>query len=309
MLRIHFTAEDLLRTRLAAGPAPLIELGMAVATLQRGDPVFARWARRTRRPRAALPLFELIPPTAAGPLFVDPVSDGFDDGLDRVLSTPDAYARAEILRACRPTPWTRGLADHDSGAWRILEEALRSAYDAIIAPEWPRIRASFDADVAWRRTLLAGGGIRETLTGLHPGARWNGTTLEFDVAGESEHTPGGRGVTLLPSSVWTGRPLVGTHSDGSMLLVYPSLTPMPLVDTDAGDALAALLGPTRAAVLALLVDDRTNGEVARRAGISAASASAHAKTLREAGLVVTRRAGKAVLHVATPLGLRLLDGA
>jgi DNA-binding transcriptional ArsR family regulator len=56
----------------------------------------------------------------------------------------------------------------------------------------------------------------------------------------------------------------------------------------------------------MLVEHRTTSELALTLGISVASASTHAKTLRAAGLVATRRAGKAVRHVATPLGLRLL---
>ena len=81
---------------------------------------------------------------------------------------------------------------------------------------------------------------------------------------------------------------------------------LPLVNTEPGDALAALLGRTRAAILQLLVEHRTTGELAVELGLSAASASAHAKTLRGAGLIVTRRTGKAVSHGVTPLGLRLL---
>ena len=122
---------------------------MAIATLRRDDAVFARWSRRVRLPREALPLFELIPPSAAGPLFLDPVSDGFDDGLDKVLSTPHDQARAQLMEAARPTPWARGLATRDRDAWRTLENALRRAYDAVIEAERERIRASFHADLAW----------------------------------------------------------------------------------------------------------------------------------------------------------------
>jgi DNA-binding transcriptional ArsR family regulator len=308
VLRLRFTAEDLLRVRFAAGPAPLLELGMAIATLRRRDAVFAPWIRRAeaRLPGAALPLFELIPPTAAGPLFVDPVSEGLEDGLDAVMSTPDDYARAELARTCRPTPLTKGLAGRDRAAWRTLEDALRAAHGAIIDADHGRMRASFEADLAWRRLVMSERGVGAALAGIYPGARWSGTTLEIDVRHDSEYFAAGRGVTLLPSAFWTGRPLVGTHSDGSMLVVYPALTPVPLVDPEPGDALGALIGRTRAAVLELLVDERTTGELAQKLGISAASASAHAKTLRAAGLVATRRAGKAVVHAATPLGMRLL---
>jgi DNA-binding transcriptional ArsR family regulator len=303
---MRFTAEDLLKVRFAGRPAPLLELGMALATYQRGDAVFARWAHRTHLPREARALLELVPPTAAGPLFLDPFSEGLEDGLDTVLSTPADHARAELVRTARPTPWTRGLAARDGDAWRTLEAALRGAYDAVIAPERRRIRASFDADLTWRRTVLAEQGAGAALAGVHPGSRWTGSTLEVDVPGDSEHAPAGRGLTLLPSAFWTGRPMIGTHSDGSMLLLYPALTPLPLVDAEPADALGALLGRTRAAILSLLVEERTTSELAAKLGISAASASAHTKTLRAAGLVVTRRTGKAVSHAATPLGLRLL---
>jgi DNA-binding transcriptional ArsR family regulator len=47
--------------------------------------------------------------------------------------------------------------------------------------------------------------------------------------------------------------------------------------------------------------------VARDLGISAASASVHARTLRAAGLITTRRDGKQVRHLCTPMGARLLS--
>jgi DNA-binding transcriptional ArsR family regulator len=307
MLRLRFTAEDLLQVRFAARTAPLLEMLMAIATLQRDDAVFSHWTRRIRLPSAtALPLFELIPPTAwGGPLFIDPITDSFEDGLETVMSTPPSYARAELIRTRRPTTWTTSLADGEREAWRTLEKALRGGYEAVIAQDRARIRASFDADLAWRRMLLSEQGIGATLASLYPDSRWEGTTLIIGTPEESEHTLQGRGLTLMPSVFWAGRPLVSTHSDGSMLLVYPALTPVPLVDTEPRDPLAALLGRTRASILELLGERHTTGEVALNLGISAASASVHAKTLREAGLIVTRRTGKAVIHVATPLGIRL----
>jgi DNA-binding transcriptional ArsR family regulator len=307
VLRIRFTADDLLRVRFASGPAPLLELGLAVATLRRNDAVFAQWARRVRLPRVARPLLQLIPPTAGGPTFIDPVSEGLGDSLGTVLSTSRDDVRAELVRACRPTPWTKGLMARDGDAWRILERTLSGAYDAIVGPEWARVRASFHADVAWRRTLLAQDGLGAALASVFPGSTWSGTTLEIDVPWDREHTLDGHGLTLMPSAFWTGSPRTNVHPDGSMLLVYPALTPVPLVETQTGDALGALLGRTRAAVLGVLTEPRTTTELARTLEISLASASEHAGTLRDAGLVTTRRAGRAVTHEVTPLGLRLLN--
>jgi DNA-binding transcriptional ArsR family regulator len=313
VLRLHFTADDLLRTRFAAAPAPLMELGLAVAALQRRDALFDSWRRAAgaRLPRAARSLFQLVPPSGAGPMFLDPISDGLEDGLDTVMSASGAFVRRELRRICaggQPiTPWIRALDERDRDAWRLLGDAVRSAHGALIGPAWAPIGQSFRGEVAWRGRLIAEFGLKSALETLHPGARWRDTTLEFDVDSRLSVRPEGRGVTLLPSAFSTGRPLIDQHPDGSILIVYPALTPLPLVDLPAGDdPLAELLGRTRAAVLALAVAPRTTSELARELGISAASASEHARTLRAAGLLVTQRAGKAVLHSMTPLGDRLL---
>jgi DNA-binding transcriptional ArsR family regulator len=84
---------------------------------------------------------------------------------------------------------------------------------------------------------------------------------------------------------------------------------LPLIGADPGpDRLAALLGSTRAAVLRALVAERTTTELAAAVGVSLAAPSEHAKTLRSNGLITTQRAGKAVLHRCTPLGLQVQAG-
>jgi DNA-binding transcriptional ArsR family regulator len=73
-----------------------------------------------------------------------------------------------------------------------------------------------------------------------------------------------------------------------------------------GGAVAALLGQTRAAVLAGTADGTSTTELARRAGVSLAAASQHATVLRDAGLISTHWHGRAVRHTLTPLGAALL---
>ncbi|MHC3473219.1 ArsR/SmtB family transcription factor [Streptomyces sp. 7R007] len=316
MLRLHFTAEDLLSVTFAPQPAPLMELGLAVAALQRrpSGPASARWQHTARRtfPVRARPLFQLIPPTARGPLFLDPLSQGLDAGLDTVLSTPPARVRAElderIPRVLRPTPWLRRVAAGEPEAWQELERALRAAYDGLLAPSWTHVHAAFDAERAWRTRLLAQHGIRTALAGLAPGGRWEGTTLVLDSPREQDVALTGHGLVLLPSTVWTGHPLVAHHTDAPSVLVYGAAAPLPLLGDRAPDAspLAALLGRTRAAALELLTCERTTTDVARALDISKSSASEHTKALRDARLITTHRAGKAVWHICTPLGLELL---
>lgn len=314
MIRVHLTAQDLLRTRFATHPAPLIEVGHALAALHRRDPVLANWRRAaaTGFPRAAQPLLGLVPPSATGPLFLDPVSTSLGEGLDLVQSAPTSFVRAELDRVTgprRPPPWVQNLADRDPEAWRDLDRALRLAYQHLLGANWPRVWSGFRAELAWRGRLIAERGVQTALSTLHPSISWSGPVLQIRALKDLELHPRGAGITLLPTVLWTGRPMIGDHPDGSTVIVYPALTPLPLIDEAAADPVSELLGRTRAAVLRLTCRDRTTTELASELGVSAATVSAHTKTLREAGLIVTSRAGKAVLHSLTPLGGRLLEGA
>ncbi|MDV9173457.1 ArsR family transcriptional regulator [Streptomyces sp. W16] len=292
----------------------MVELTLAIAVLQRPDPLFTLWRRRTLHtlPRSVGPLLELVPATAKGPLFLDPLSLGFDDGLDQVLSAPTPFVRTELRRVHaaghRPAPWTRLLADRDREAWKILEHAVRAANTDVLARSWDRIRAGFDAERAWRVQLLAAQGIRATLAGLAPGARWQGTTLEFDSTDNVEITLDGHGITLLPSVFWTGRPLVGRYAEGTFL-VYPATTPLPLLDDPSANALATLLGGTRATILEQLTRPRTTTDLARQLDLAKSSVSEHTGALRAAHLTTAHRDGKSVWHTCTPLGLGLLTGS
>ncbi|MFF4250809.1 ArsR/SmtB family transcription factor [Streptomyces sp. NPDC001663] len=317
MLRLSFTAEDLLAVTFAPEPAPLMELGLAVAVLQRQppSPALSRWRHTARRafPAEARPLLQLIPPTARGPLFLDPLSRGLEAGLDTVLSTPPARVRAEldgrIPEVLRPTPWLRRIAGKEREAWEELERALRAAYGGLLSACWPDIQSAFDAERAWRTRLLAQHGIRTALAGLGPGGRWEGTTLVFDDPADREVSLTGHGVILLPSTLWTGRPLVAHHDDAPSILIYEGAASLPLLgERTSGrpSPLAALLGRTRAAALELLTREHTTSEVARELDISRSSASEHTKALRDARLITTSRDGKAVWHICTPLGLELL---
>jgi DNA-binding transcriptional ArsR family regulator len=314
MIRVHLTAQDLLRVKFATQPAPLIELGHSLAALQRRDPALARWRRAaaTGFPAAARPLLQLIPATATGPLFLDPVSTRLDEGLDLVQRAPASLVAAELDRVSgirRPAQWLQLLADRDADSWRDLDRALRAAHRHLLQDSWPRVWSGFRAELSWRGRLITEHGVQAALSTLHPGVTWQGTVLQIATARELDFYPGGAGVTLLPSTLWTGRPQIGSHPDGSIVIVYPALTPLPLIDGVADDPVGELLGRTRAAVLRLTTYERTTTELATELGVSAATVSGHTRTLREAGLIVTARAGKAVLHSLTPLGSRLLDNA
>src|SRR6266568_4705980 len=65
-------------------------------------------------------------------------------------------------------------------------------------------------------------------------------------------------------------------------------------DTDIAPAAALMADPTRAAILRALLPDRplAAGELARLAGVSAATASFHLGKLLEGGMIVVARQGR-----------------
>ncbi|MFD6115376.1 DUF5937 family protein [Streptomyces yangpuensis] len=312
---MHFTAEDLFNVTFASEPLPMVELAMALVAWQRTDEaaVFGRWRSRATQglPGRVRPVLDLLRPDGDNPQFVEPYARTLEEGLAAVREAGARLAPEELGRVAARAPgggsWLRALWGQDREAWDQLDSALRSAYEVLVAPHWPRIRQSFQADVAWRTRLLAGHGIRAALASTHPAAGWTGTAFEVDRDPAYEVRLAGRGLMLMPSPFWTGRPLLAGHPSGRPVLLYPAMTPLPLVGPGPAEgALDALLGRTRAAVLQLLVQQRTTSELARDLDISLPSVSEHTRTLRAAGLITTRRDGKAVLHSATGLGVDLL---
>lgn len=317
MLRLHFTATDLLRTRFAAAPAPLAELSLALMSLRcaPGGSRVRNWQQRTWRrigPRAR-PFAELVPSASKSPRFLDPILADLPEALDAVRAVAPRTARQEFRRVfpseAPVTTWVRALDDHDRTAWRALDDALEHAYRDVIGEQWAQVCASHQLDLAARSATLAADGVATTLVGLYPGSRWDGTTLVLPSPHERDCYLQGRGLVLLGSAYWLGDPAVTLHPDGSAVLIYPSVVSIPLGDERVEDhSLVALLGQTRAAALQSLTRPHSTSELAAELGVSVSSASEHAATLRRSGLITTDRAGRSVQHACTPLGLRLLAG-
>ncbi|WP_422724262.1 ArsR/SmtB family transcription factor [Kitasatospora purpeofusca] len=72
-------------------------------------------------------------------------------------------------------------------------------------------------------------------------------------------------------------------------------------------ALAALLGPGRAELLVALDTPKTTSQLVALTGLPLGSVGRHLRILREAGLVLRRRAGRSVLYHRTAAGQVLLD--
>ncbi|QGZ52879.1 helix-turn-helix domain-containing protein [Streptomyces sp. QHH-9511] len=288
---------------------------------RRGSVVYGEWRSeaRTRLNGETRLLAALVPSRGYFPDFLTPAEglQGLDEGLEAVRATPQARLRRELAllgahrAGGRTVPHSlRVLAEGGAEPFSRLLGALRSYHRAAIEPYWPHIRARVEAERALRGRALLDGGADELLASLPPMLRWRAPVLEADYPVDRDLHLDGRGLLLQPSYFCRGAPVVLRDPTLPPVLVYPTThCEAPTVHEPGGSSLAKLVGNTRSAVLHAIGDGGTTSELARRAGVSLASASQHAGVLREAGLVATLRHGNAVLHTLTPLGAALLGGA
>jgi DNA-binding transcriptional ArsR family regulator len=307
MLRLRLGIEDLARTTFAA-PTPYCELAVSAQVLQQPTSQFRRLWRSGRRriPAPARRLLELVPAYGSVPTFLAPEACGcLDEALDVVRSTPTSLMGAELAEISSSSglaPWIRDLSYGRVDALEELGWVMRIYHDHVMAPLWPTIQRVVAAELRGRAWQLATEGAEATLNTLHPRIRWRDGVLEVHAPGDADIDLAGRGLVLMPS-VWT-RPAVAIGWK-QPTVVYPlrlSSWAQENPEGDCHDGLAAVLGITRARVLRALVSEHTTSELARALRISPASASTHAAALRGAGLVTTRREGKAVHHALTELG-------
>jgi DNA-binding transcriptional ArsR family regulator len=306
MLRLRLGIEDLARTTFAA-PTPYCELAVSAQVLQQPTSQFRRLWRSGRRriPAPARRLLELVPAYGSVPTFLAPEACCLDEALDVVRSTPTSLIGAELAEISSSSglaPWIRDLSYGRVDALEELGWVMRIYHDHVMAPLWPTIQRVVAAELRGRAWQLATEGAEATLNTLHPRIRWRDGVLEVHAPGDADIDLAGRGLVLMPS-VWT-RPAVAIGWK-QPTVVYPlrlSSWAQENPEGDCHDGLAAVLGITRARVLRALVSEHTTSELARALRISPASASTHAAALRGAGLVTTRREGKAVRHSLTELG-------
>ncbi|WP_327392483.1 winged helix-turn-helix domain-containing protein [Streptomyces sp. NBC_01186] len=336
-MRIHFTLSDLARTRLAAVPSPLAAATFSAYRLRDSSdaPALDLWRRAVRRDwkPGRQRLFGILAartPTQPVPRFLRP-HEGLltlEEELDQLRSTPRSALRADLAYVAehRALPsWTRALADGDREALDMFAEAARAYHQVAIAPYWHAISSQIAVDQALRLRQFREGGIERVLSSLHPLLRWRPPVLETaghpdDVVGEDYHL-GGRGLVLAPAAFCSYVPC--DPADEQPTLYYEAAAHPPLASltrpyggpadpADPRGELAALLGHSRAAVLEVIADGVSGvstGQLARRVGLSPASASEHTAVLRRAGLVATHRSGRTAHHSPTPLGSELLRGA
>lgn len=328
--RIHFTVEDLARTRVAETGMPLSELHHAARALQDHSQPVRLDAWRARTPAAltapARMALSLIPPVGWAPGFLTPARPGTpEELLEEVRATPARRIREDLADIARwqPLPaWAYRLAD-DAETRRRLCDGLHTLFGQLLAPYWERLDDMFTADRAVRMRHLLQGGVELLLAQANPRwMSWNPPVLEIRMVNGIEHDLWlqGQGVLLVPSAFAT-RTLVDDCAEAQPLVTYPvgcdqALQRLTSFAAPAGQSgcpsfLPALLGSTRATVLTAVGEHPgcSTKELAGYAGISTPSASEHATVLRAAGLVSTSRYRNSAVHSLTALGAALLNSS
>ena len=309
---------------MATAPNPMWEMLLSLHLLQEpSNPLaFRRWREPVRRQISPVlrPLVELAPAYGYSPDFLTPAegAEGLDAGIEALLSTPRQRLREDLQQfaAYRPvSTWTRSLADGEKESLKQLGDAMRHYHRVALAPYWTHIQAEIDAERLAQARTLADAGFEGMIASLHPDIRWRPPVLEvhgFTISREIHLD--GRGLQLIPSFFCWQEPTLLRHPELAPVLVYPVQHRLNWLAQGTGDEpghpgnrpLAALLGRTRAAVLEAVDAGCTTSELARRVGVSPATASQHASVLRDAGLITTRRLGGSVLHSLHPLGAAML---
>ncbi|WUT08613.1 helix-turn-helix domain-containing protein (plasmid) [Streptomyces sp. NBC_00704] len=326
MKRIHFTAEDLVRTRVARTIGVAAETFDSVKLLTDRDTslAFRRWhvSVRGRLGEQAGPLAALMP--GRGPL-LDAMSlmgdtASIDEAVDNLMAAPRALMRIELENIdFRPVhrSWARNLVDGDREARVQVAAALRACHRITVAPYWSRVRSHLGEVRAAYVGTMADGGVEQLLTTLCGSlVRWRPPVLEVVHPHDADIHLNGRGLVIAPTVFSTQQvELLFPPMDPARapILAVPTLSGTSLdtalwegVGESTAPSLDDLLGRTRAAVLRATVGGCGTTELARRLNISPATASHHARVLRNARLVTTRHEGKTVLHTVTSLGIALL---
>jgi DNA-binding transcriptional ArsR family regulator len=312
-VRIQLAGTALARVRFAV--SPVFETVMALDVLRRpgAHAVHLPWVAQVRPSLGQipdLPLLQALLRYEGKPGFLMPVPDDrmpdLATELRRVRATPARQLRRDLdWLSDRLPPPLRALYDDPRAGLSRVAAAVRACHQALIAPYWPRIVRLLEADIAYRAGTLTDGGVAAVFADLHRQVAWTDGELML----HPEHRPAepvtvrlsGHGLVLSPSVFCWPRTWAAVRPVAAGIVRYPARGLAALWETrgPAPDALAALLGRTRAALLELLAEPATTADLSARLAVTAGGVSQHLGVLRAAGLVATRRDGRTVLHLRT----------
>ncbi|CAM5300287.1 transcriptional regulator [Streptomyces avidinii] len=316
-VEIRLTAAEVARVRFAVSPLAETVLGLRAALGRGGHAVHHAWLREARPLLEAEPELPLLRALIGGclPSFLFPVPHrrlpDLADELADLRATPPAVFAAECATAMGERAAARVPPPPE--ALPRIADALRRCHDLLLAPHWGRMRAVLDADVGRRALVLVDGGVEGLFAGLHQDVAWREGELLVHGRRRTDASPctveaSGHGLVLLPSVFSWPDVLVDQSPVTAASIRYPATGVGLLWERPAPTpgGLDAVIGPTRAALLAALAEPLTTSALASRLGVTPSAVSQHLGALRSTGLVSTRRQGRGALHLRTERANALL---
>lgn len=323
MIEIVLKHADLARMRFAHSPVRELIASLRVLNDHRRRPVYHGWLTGIGEQLRGVRL-DLLVALAAGPHppdFLTPSPTAAWGVLAEELaavaaaSAPAVRAGLEAGHRGRAVPAAaRALYDDPAGQLPVVVEEMNRYWQVAIEPIWQRLRALCAADVSYRLEQVAVGGVARVLGGLHSTVSFAQDRLLVERPGRGRRRIDldGSGILLIPCAfAWPALTVHPAHlsSVDSLSLIYPPRGVAELwQSTPAGEtgALSALLGRTRATLLAALGLPTTTTELAHQLDMSAAAISQHLKILKACGLVAAHRRGRTVLYHRTAAASALL---
>jgi DNA-binding transcriptional ArsR family regulator len=263
----------------------------------------------------------VLHPPGWGTDFLSPVpaalTTTIGDLLAQVRATPPEQAHREVAEALRRQPPVDPRIERILTGDQVASYAadvLAAAWQVLIEPEWPALRAILERDVVYRAGQLASRGWAAALAGLHAQLSWHQGRIELSRwPGQEDAELGGRGLLFVPSVFIWPRLALTLDPPWPPALIYPARGVAALWEQPAranpGTALDRLLGAARAAILLALEEPASTTQLAVILGQSIGGIGDHLAVLRDAGLVTRARSGRSVLYTRTAAGDALTAAA
>jgi DNA-binding HxlR family transcriptional regulator len=313
----RFTPDDVARIRFAFSPLLELVLSLVVLRTAAQRSLHLPWVRSVRHRLTDLDLtelFALVPVRGITADFLTPPPTSprpdFANELDLIRHTRQDRLVADLADVPRlPEPIMDRIRADPQGAADRIADTLQAYWDLALAARWPRVRALLEADVLWRSRRLATGGARALFEDLHETITWHGDRLSAHDPWQYSGSLSGEGLLLVPSVMaWPNvRKMVAPYQ---AVIAYPArgiATLWETVESPTTEALAALLGRTRACLLTALAEPNSTTALAACLALTPSAVSQHLSVLRSNGLITRTRVGGSVLYRRTARGDTLIN--
>jgi DNA-binding transcriptional ArsR family regulator len=218
------------------------------------------------------------------------------------LQAPDGdYCRLQWRAAAdQPRRWLNSMADASLDTWAVAE------------PRWRAAGPLLDREIRRVGTAAVRGGMTALLNNLHPGLSYQDGAFTYkppcnQLALRSLGSVGSRRLVLVPMIAGSNAVLFSFDVEDVCFIGYPVPHSRAGGQDKADSALATILGPVRAAILQVLRQQLTVGDVAAAVHCAPTTATYHLHQLAKADLIAREKSGSSVWISRTARGDELVD--